>query len=203
MNAPLTLQRTPCGRIVGEPLRDKRLERLAGEIGLGKPWEVALTELWAEGIRILNPEGKSFKSNVRRLRTSEHPEITERANELAAKGAELLGINAAWTLRESKLFAESSLAKFWARDETGALRLSGDKVPVFDFSNATPDDIRTLGKLKFGKYGPEIELRDLPKATQKIGEYFNLWRGEGSASATALNVTIMRFGDQTNKTEAA
>jgi hypothetical protein len=197
---------TACGREAGTPLADKRFEDLAGRLALGHSVYEALAQMWAEGIRLRNPNASSFKSNARRL-LSEWPEIVERSNELAADGARLLGITAASVLKDDLLFARASLEKFWARGEDGKLKLEeyGDhRVPVLDFTHATADDIRTLGKLKFGKYGPEIELRDVPNAVQKLGEYFGLWKSPGaSAEAKALSVTIMRFADTTERESAA
>jgi hypothetical protein len=166
---------TPCGRVPGAPLRNRRHERVAHNLAAGKTAYEACRWRDDDGnwVGALDPAGSSYGSNAKRL--CQRPEIRERVVEVALAEAEDAGIYAGWLLNDVKLFARASLAKFWKRKDNGELELRNG-APVLDFSQATEDDLRTLGKLKWTKFGPEIELRDLPAAAQKIGEYLGLWK---------------------------
>lgn len=190
MNAALQL--TPQGRVPDTPLANPRHEVVAHETVLGRDCRTC-------GLAAGYKDGPGLKGNIARLRQT--PAMRERIAEISARSAELAEVHAGWVLGDMKLFAGASLARFWKRDEQGRLAMveSGKhRVPTLDFSQATEDDIRTLGKLKFTKFGPEIELRDAPQATQKLGEYLGLWKNGASAAASALSVTIVRFSEQEN-----
>lgn len=169
-------QLTPTGRIPGTPLPNIRHELIADATVRGK--SCVESGLYA-GYR----PGPGLKGNVARLRQT--PAIRERIAEIAARGAELAEVHAAWVLADAALFARSSLAKFFRRDEAGALVLDGRGQPIIDFSGADHGDLRALKKMKPGKYGTEYEVHDPLPYLDRLGRYLGLWSGEATAVAQA------------------
>lgn len=158
--------KTPCGRVANTPLRNPRHELVAHAYVQGKTGREA-------GLAAGYKDGPGLKGNIARLR--QIPEMLERIGELAERSADLAEIYDGWVLSDVKLFAKASMAKFFKRDDKGALVLQGG-LPQLDFTGVEEDQLRVLQKLKHGKYGVELEVRDPVNALDKLMRHRGLMR---------------------------
>lgn len=171
-------QLTPAGRVPNAPLSNRKHEQVAHELAVGKSTREACLAAGA-----LNPAGRSFAPNARRL--CQRTDIRERVAELAAQGAELAGIHAGWVLEALSKQARASLAAFMARDEHGNIIKNSRGDPLYDFSQASDDDLRTIKEIKMTKWGPQPVLHDPQVALDRLGRYLGLWSGDAVAVASA------------------
>jgi phage terminase small subunit len=167
---------TPCGRVPGAPLKNRKHERVAQNLACGQTQFEACK--WRDDngnwTGAVHPAGSSYYSNARRL--CQRPEIRERVAEIAAMEAEMAGIYAGWVLADTKMFARASLGKFFKRKDNGELLLTEDGYPQIDFAHASDDDLRTLSEVSWTQYGPKIKIHDSPGALERLGRYLSLWR---------------------------
>ena len=151
-------EKTPCGRIANNPLRNPRHEALVHAIVQGKTGREA-------GLAAGYKDGPGLKGNIARLR--QQADICERIGEVAARSAELAEIYDGWLLSDVKLFAKANFADFCKRDESGNVVLQ-DGLPVLDFTNASFEQYRVVEEIKYGKYGVQLKLRDPVNALEKL-----------------------------------
>ena len=143
--------RTPCGRIPNTPLRNPRHEAVAHACVQGKTCREA-------GLAAGYRDGPGLKGNISRLCAIPH--MQERIAELAAIAGEKAGIEDAWILSRIKALADSTLASF-VRCDGGKLVLDERGYPIIDFSNATPEQLRTLMSLERDPRGRlKLRMRD-------------------------------------------
>jgi hypothetical protein len=188
VNAPAKIERTPAGRIPGEPLKDKRRERLAYELACGHRCADACKRLWDEGIKILNPSGTSFTDNARRL--SHDLDIRERVEEIALMEAATAGIYPGWVLGDMKFIARGSMARFWRRTQDGKLDLDRNGHPIIDLRHANEEDFRLIQELSYSRAGPKLKLHDMPKQLENIARHLGLLKDQGVSFPDLFNEPI-------------
>lgn len=183
---------TPAGRIPNTPLPNPRHELIAQATVAGK-------SCIESGLEAGYRPGPGLKGNVARLRQT--PAIRERMAEIAARGTALAEVYAGWVLADTALFARSSLAKFFKRDADGNIIVDDEGSPIYDFTGADADDLRTLKKMRPTKYGTEYEVHDPLPYLDRLGRYLGLWSSDGAmavANAEATAAQQNNLGDMSD-----
>jgi hypothetical protein len=158
---------TPCGRIPGKPLANRRHEALAHAIVQGKSGREA-------GLAAGYKDGPGLKGNIARLRQND-AKLQERIGEIAKKSADLAEIYDGWVLADMAKFARASLADFFKRDDKGRIELKNG-LPVLDFSLTSEEQYRFLEELSYNNFGPKIKIRDPVSALEKLMRHRGLLR---------------------------
>ena len=158
---------TPCGRIPGKPLANRRHEALAHATVQGKSGREA-------GLAAGYKDGPGLKGNIARLRQND-AKLQERIGEIAKKSADLAEIYDGWVLADMAKFARASLADFFKRDDKGRIELKNG-LPVIDFSLTSEEQYRFLEELSYNNFGPKIKIRDPVSALEKLMRHRGLLR---------------------------
>lgn len=166
---------TPCGRVPGAPLKNRKHERVAHGLACGKTSYDACRWIDDDGrlTGAIDPNGSSYAPNARRL--CQRAEIRERVVEIARMESDAVGVYAGWILADLILFARASAAKFWRRTPEGKLELQNGR-PVVDLSHASEEDLRTIAELKVDKFGASVKVYDPTQSLEKLGRHLGLWR---------------------------
>ena len=183
--APPVPQRTACGRIPNAPLRNPKHEAVCHACVAGKTGREA-------GLIAGYKDTPQLKGNIYRLRGLPH--MQERIAEIAARALELAEIYDAWLLTDAKLFAQASLAHFFARKPDGSLDTDENGMPRLDFSRASDDQMRTVQEVSRGRFGPKIVLRNPLDALDKLMRHRGLLKdriADGGTNIAAAQVYLI------------
>jgi hypothetical protein len=181
--APVS-QRTACGRIPNTPLRNPKHEAVCHACVAGKTGREA-------GLVAGYKDTPQLKGNIYRLRGLPH--MRERIAELAARAMEFNEIYDAWILARVKMLAEGSLETFFRRDDRGSLVLNEKGEPFIDFRQTSKEQLQTLKKFKYGRFGPEIEVHGPDTYLDKLMRHRGLLkdRVEGGTNIAAAQVYLI------------